>query len=287
MIELGGLTGGSPLPALIPPVAPVQISAVGYPNTTGFRAIQYRFVDSLTDPPGDADRFSTEKLVRLDPCFLCFTPRARHATARLEGNQPVFGSFNRIAKYSDPCLRAWSEILRRRPDARLALKSPALDSSAARELLLRRLAGAGAPIANIELLGRQEREGDHLAMYDRIDIALDTFLYNGTTTTCEALMQGVPVVALEGSTHAGRVGTSLLHAAGFPELVARSTEEYIAGAAALAVRVEELRLQRTDRSQRFLASALCDGPAYAARWQAHVRSLWQNWCARKRTPGSR
>ncbi|MBX3388168.1 MAG: tetratricopeptide repeat protein [Phycisphaeraceae bacterium] len=286
VIELGGLTGGSPLPALMPQVAPVQISAIGYPNTTGFRAVQFRFVDSLTDPPGASDTFSTEKLIRLDPCFLCFTPRARRPALRVDGKEPVFASFNRVAKYSEACVRTWSEILRRSAGARLILKSPALDSSAARGLLMRRFASAGAPPERIELIGLQQREEDHLAMYERIDIALDSFPYNGTTTTCEALMQGVPVVGLEGSTHAGRVGASLLHAAGFPELVARSPDEYVANAAALAPRVDELRAARTDRSQRFLSSTLCDGAAYTARWQDAVRLLWRTWCEQKRNQSS-
>lgn len=287
VIELGGLTGGSALPALVPQVAPVQITAIGYPNTTGFRTIQYRLVDSLTDPPGDADKFSTEQLVRLDPCFLCFTPRVERTPALARASERViFGSFNKINKYSDECLQAWAEILRRVPGSKLLLKCAALDAVSAREFLLQRLASAGAPIDRVELLGKQDAEADHLAMYDRIDIALDTFPYNGTTTTCEAMMMGVPVVALEGSTHAGRVGLSLLSAAGFPELVATSRDGYVQSAIDCAARVQTLRAVRSDRSKKMLASPLCDGPAYAARWEAAIRQMWRTWCERKQNQSS-
>lgn len=286
VVELGGLTGGSALAALVPQVAPVQVTAIGYPNTTGFGTIGYRLVDACTDPPGEADGFSTEKLVRLDPCFLCFTPRTARVSARVGAGGVVFGSFNKVAKYSDACVRTWAEILAATPGSRLLLKSPALDAPSAREFLLQRFGAVGAPIDRIDLVGRQEAEQDHLAMYDRIDIALDSFPYNGTTTTCEALQMGVPVVALEGTTHAGRVGLSLLGACGFPELVARSREQYVGIATDLASKADLLRAQRIDRSQKMLSSALCDGPAYAARWQDAIRSMWRTWCEQKRSRSS-
>ncbi|MBS0188941.1 MAG: tetratricopeptide repeat protein [Planctomycetes bacterium] len=288
VVELGGLSGGSALAALVPQVAPVQVTAIGYPSTTGFRTVQYRMVDSITDPPGDADKFSAEELVRLDPCFLCFTPRIvpepRRSPAGAGG--PVFGSFNKITKYSDACVRAWASVLQRVPGARLLLKSPPLDIASAREHLSARLAGAGAPPDRVELVGRQEGEGDHLSMYERIDIALDSFPYNGTTTTCEALVMGVPVVVLEGTTHAGRVGASLLSAAGFPELIAKTTGAYVEKALDLASGVEKLRQERAGRSRKMLSSVLCDGPAYATRWGESIRTLWRRWCERKRAQAS-
>lgn len=287
VIELGGLTGGSALPALVPQVAPVQVTAIGYPNTTGFRTIHYRIVDSLTDPPGESDSSSSEKLVRLDPCFLCFTPRAMRTPTRSGADNSVtFGSFNKITKYSDPCISTWAELLVRVPESKLLLKSPALEGESTRDHLLKRLARAGAPVERVRLIGKQEAESDHLAMYEQIDIALDTFPYNGTTTTCEALLMGVPVVTVAGSTHAGRVGLSLLSAAGFPELVARTQAEYIDKAAECAARVQTLRAERVARSKQMLASPLCDGSAYTARWQDAIRRMWRTWCEQKRLRSS-
>lgn len=143
-----------------------------------------------------------------------------------------------------------------------------------------RLARAG--VARVELVGGQASVDEHLQMYNRLDIALDSFPYNGTTTTCEALLMGVPVIALEGQSHAGRVGASLLHAAGVPEFLASSQDEYIEKAVGAAQRARESTQPRTALREKFLASALCDGPAYAARWQEAVRSMWRTWCERKR-----
>ncbi|MGH7244686.1 MAG: hypothetical protein ACREJD_14835 [Phycisphaerales bacterium] len=287
VIELGGLTGNSPVDALVPQVAPVQITAIGYPNTTGLRTIQYRIVDSLTDPPGVADAYATERLVRLDPCFLCFTPRVAVKAGRADDvEHVVFGSFNKIGKYSDACLRVWSLILQRVPQSRLLLKSPAIDAVAPRQALTDRLRAVGAPMDRVELVGKQIEESDHMAMYNRIDIAVDPFPYNGTTTTCEALMMGVPVIALEGATHASRVGLSLLTAAGFPELVARSAEQYVEIASRCAAQIQSLRSMREDRSQRMLTSTLCDGAAYAARWENAIRLMWKQWCERKMSQSS-
>lgn len=285
-VDLGGLTGGSSIAALVPQIAPVQLTAIGYPNTTGFRAIQYRFADARTDPPGDSDKYSAEQLVRLDPCFLCFTPRTIPSSIRAPSGPVKFGSFNRITKYSDDCLRAWARILNAVPGSELVLKSPALDSAVARSFLGARLASFGAPVERVRLVGKQPAERDHLAMYEQIDIALDSFPYNGTTTTCEALLMGVPVIGLVGSTHAGRVGLSLLSAAGWPEDAAPSIDLYVARAAEHAASIDAIRAERSARSKQFLASALCDGPAYAARWQDAIRSMWRTWCERKRNQSS-
>ena len=241
----------------------------------------------MTDPPGETDANSSEKLIRLDPCFLCFTPRTMRAPARAgAGDSVTFGSFNKITKYSDQCIKIWAELLVKVPDSKLLLKSPALEGESARDHLLKRLASAGAPLERVRLVGKQEAEVDHLAMYEQIDIALDTFPYNGTTTTCEAMLMGVPVVTVEGSTHAGRVGLSLLSAAGFPELVARTQAEYIDKAVYCAARVQALRDERVARSKQLLASALCDGQAYTVRWQDAIRSMWRTWCEQKRLRSS-
>ena len=285
LVELSGLTANSPLFSMSPRLAPVQVSAIGYPHTTGMTDSDYRIVDSRTDPPGIADRFAVERLARIDPCFLCYTPRQMPPVGpgkAAENGWVTFGSFNKITKYTDEAFALWSRILERSPGSRLLIKTAALDCEDVMEQMKRRLEAVGIARDRVDLAGVQDRPEDHLAMYNRIDIALDTFPYNGTTTTCEALLMGVPVIGLEGTTHAGRVGVSLLHAAGMSEYLASTPEEYVEKAVALAARSGELGTLRPQIRQRLLASALCDGPAYAARWQGAVRSMWQDWCARKR-----
>ena len=285
LIDLGGLSGNSTVSALVPQVAPVQATAIGYANTTGIRTIGCRIVDSLTDPPGESDAFATERLVRLDPCFLCFQPLESPAPARaVRSAAPVFGSFNSIVKYTDEAFALWARILNRVPGSSLLLKNGAFESQSVRDRFLARLARAGVSAGRIELAGSQASAADHLSMYNRVDVALDTFPYNGTTTTCESLLMGVPVVSLDGSTHAGRVGASLLHAAAVPDFLAHSPDEYIQRAVSLAPARTDA--SRADLRNRFLGSALCDGPAYAARWHGAISSMWREWCERKRNQSS-
>lgn len=278
LIEFSGLTANSPLFSMSPRLAPVQVSAIGYPHTTGMSVIDYRVVDSLTDPPGEADRYATEKLVRLDPCFLCYTPRNLPpvgASPTKANGHVTFGTFNKITKYTDEAFAIWSRILEKVPGSKLLIKTAALDGEDVREIMFARLERAGIARERVELAGLQDRAQDHLRMYDKVDIALDTFPYNGTTTTCEALAMGVPVVALEGVPHAARVGVSLLHAAGFAENLARTQDEYVARAVAIAGAPPE----RESVRERLLSSALCNGPEYAERWSRTIRSMWRTWCA--------
>lgn len=280
LVEFSGLTANSPLFSMSPRLAPVQVSAIGYPHTTGMSVIDYRIVDSFTDPAPDADRFATEKLVRLDPCFVCYTPRnlppVGPAPSKASGFI-TFGTFNKITKYTDEAFVLWSRILARVPDSRLLIKTAALDGADVRENMFLRLEKSGISRDRVELAGLQDKAQDHLRMYDRVDIALDTFPYNGTTTTCEALAMGVPVVAIEGVSHAGRVGMSLLHAAGFTEYLAKTDEEYVEKAVALASEIPD----RASVRARLLGSVLCDGKAYASRWGGAVRVMWREWCARR------
>jgi protein O-GlcNAc transferase len=284
VVEICGLTSNSPLFALAPRIAPVQVSAVGYPHTTGMSTIDARFVDSFTDPVGDADQFATEKLIRLDPCFLCYTPLHK----RRPGPSPVakngfitFGSFNKITKFSDAAFELWGRIMQRVPSARLLVKTAALDGVSAKKDVSARLARVGITPDRFELVGLQKESIDHLGMYDRVDIALDTFPYNGTTTTCESLYMGVPVVALEGKPHAARVCVSLLHAVGHTELLAKTGDEYVDIAVRLASDPAALAPLRERLHDDLLASPLCDAKSYAARWSGAVRDLWRDWCTRK------
>jgi predicted O-linked N-acetylglucosamine transferase (SPINDLY family) len=292
LVELAGHSAGNRLPALAGKPAPIIITALGYPNTTGMPAVDYRLVDSLTDPPG-AEAHATEALARLDPCFLCYAPPLAApeqvaAPPGTAGAGPItFGSFNAIQKVSPEVVRAWAAILRRVPDSRLILKAGAFDHEPTRQRYLADFAAAGAPPDRLDFLRPTQSQAEHLALYARINIALDTFPYNGTTTTCESLWMGVPVVTLAGSRHAGRVGVSLLSAVGLPDLIASTAGHYTDLAAALAAdppRLAELR--RTLRA-RMKASPLCDAPAYAAHLDALYRDLWRRWCARRSCSGGR
>ena len=146
----------------------------------------------------------------------------------------TFGSFNNPAKVSAATFDAWATLLSRLPQARLLLKGKPFADAATRALFLARLGERGVAAERVELVAWLPDAAAHLALYHRVDIALDPFPYNGTTTTCEALWMGVPVVTLRGDRHAGRVGASLLTQIGLTDLIANSVEEYVEIAAALA-----------------------------------------------------
>src|SRR6185436_1557077 len=173
--------------------------------------------------------YSTERLLRLDPCFLCYRPlkEAPPVGPGPSGEAITFGSFNVLQKFTDSLLALWKRVLEAAPGSRLLLKTQGFNQAPVREQMAARLVRAGVPVQRFELLPWIPSGPDHLAAYRRVDIALDTHPYNGTTTTCEALYMGVPVVALAGRHHASRVGASLLHAVGLPGLVADSPDEYV------------------------------------------------------------
>ncbi len=276
---------------------PAILSWLGYPGTTGMKHVDARLVDALTDPPAadgrpGADAWCTESLERLDGCFVCYG--LPHQAGDVQpcpslsapGHAVTFGSFNNLMKLSDACVGAWASVLRAVPDSRLLLKAVALGDPAVAEFTRSRFAAHGVDPSRLDLLTWTPSYAAHLDLYRRVDIALDSLPYAGTTTTCEALVMGVPVVTLAPADqpHAHRVGASLLTAAGHPEWIAGDqpafVERCVALAADQACRVE---LRQSLRRQ-VLLSPLCDAPAFADRWLAAITRVLN---ARDGTAGGR
>jgi len=274
LLELNGHTADNRLPALARKPAPTIVTAIGYPDTTGLPAVDARVVDAITDPPG-SERWCTERLLRIDPCFLCYTPLAdAPVPAMPAADAPfTFGSFNNAAKIGPSTAALWARVLQAVPDSRLLLKSTGLADPAAQALLQRRFTDAGLPLDRVEMVGNTREQLAHLALYNRVHVALDTVPYNGTTTTCEALWMGVPVVTTRGDRHSARVSASLLHAAGFPEWVASDADHFVRIATHLASDRAALAALRGGMRDRLRASTLLDAPAYAARLHAALRAL--------------
>jgi predicted O-linked N-acetylglucosamine transferase (SPINDLY family)/GT2 family glycosyltransferase len=283
LVDLSGYTSGNRMALFARRVAPVQVAWLGYPNTSGLPVIDYRLTDTVADPPGQTDRLHSERLVRIDPAFLCYRPPADAGPvlplpARKAGHI-TFGSFNNNAKLSPGTLGLWARLLREEPQARLVLKCIQFRDEATRARARNSLAAAGVPAERVELLAPLPGTSAHLAQYGRIDIALDPLTYNGTATTCEALWMGVPVVSLRGNRHAARVGASILTAIGLERLIAGSEDEYVAIARELARDCDALAAVRTGLRERMRASPLCDGIAFARRVEAAYREMWHDWCA--------
>jgi predicted O-linked N-acetylglucosamine transferase (SPINDLY family) len=287
LIELSGHAADHRLLVLARKPAPVQVSYIGYPNTSGVRAIDYRIVDNLTDPPGEADRFCVESLVRLPGCFLCYQPDDDAGEVALlpalERGYITFGSFNNFAKVTPQLLDLWARVLAATPKSRLVLKAKGLADSHTCRRVLDLFKDRGIGPDRIELLSAEPTFAGHLGRYSQIDIALDSFPYNGTTTTCEAMWMGVPVITLAGQAHASRVGKSLLSAVGLADLVASSEQQYIDIATKLASDIPRLRSLRDGMRDRLRQSTLMDASAFTRKLELAYRTMWTTWCAAQKT----
>lgn len=291
LIDLNGHTGLNRLAVFARKPAPVQVTWLGYPNTTGLTSIDYRLTDAQADPPGHADELHTERLYRLPRSFLCYAPppdappAARGASSSFaSGGESgsggiTFGSFNIRSKIGPRVIAAWSRLLEAVPEARLLLKVRGIDTRHGAAELRAAFASHGIDSQRVEVVGRAEALGDHLRRYAQLDVALDTWPYAGTTTTCDALWMGVPVVTLAGTAHAGRVGASLLHALELDQLIARDVDEYVRIAAQLARDHDTRHALRASLRQRMAASPLTDAEGYTRAFEAGLREIWQRWCA--------
>jgi len=282
LVDLAGHTGANRLPAFTMRAAPVQVSYLGYPNTTGLRQMDYRITDAAADPPGTTEPYHSEELVRLQGGFLCYTPDTDMAEISplpcAQTDTVTFASFNNITKVNKHVLDTWSRLLEETPGSRLIIKYRFLAEERTRTRFRELFTKNGIDTDRIELLSEQLPRKQHLAVYNRVDIALDPFPYNGTTTSCEALWMGVPVVTLAGTMHAGRVGVSLLTRVGLQDLIANDTAEYIRIAAALAADRERLARLRTELRPQMAASPLCDPARFVRDIETAYRRMWTHWC---------
>lgn len=263
LVDLGGHTADNRMGVFARKPCAVQVSWLGYANTTGLSRIDWRFTDSVADPEGQ-ERFHTERLWRLEGGFLRFAAfdPPRPPMPKRPGAGLRFGSFNMIDKISAPCWRAWVEILRAAPDTTLLLKAFALKEPATMEAWRARVNAAGLE-GRVRLLPFVEDEAAHLALYDEVDLALDTAPYAGTTTSCEALWMGVPLLTLAGPRHASRVGAALLARLPKAGVVAQNWDAYRDAAIGFARRPETLAVLADGLAARMRASALTDGASLA------------------------
>jgi len=284
LVDLGGHTSGNRLPVAARRAAPVQIEYLGYPETTGVPALGYRLTDARADPPGAADAYSTERLIRLPHGFHCYRPHAKAPppapAPHLAKGYVTFASFNVLPKVNDRTVAAWSEILKAVPGARFYIKCKQLRDPAVRDRIRSDFARHGVDPVRLDMEAFVPSVFDHLSQYGLVDLALDTFPYNGTTTTCEALWMGVPVLTLAGTNHRSRVGLSLMTTVGLADtFVARDVDDYIARAVAWGRNPGPLAEMRARLRPAMAASPLRDEVGFTRTLEGVYRELWRAWCA--------
>ena len=279
LVDLAGHTPQNRLLVFARKPAPVQATWIGYPNTTGLTTMDYRITDAFADPVGDSDQFHTEKLIRLPECFSCFeAPRESPqvgALPALATGHITFGSFNNPLKFTPAVIEQWSHILKRVPNSRLVLKYQGLDSAFMSALLREKFGAQGIATQRLDIFGKDVSQLDHMNRYNQIDIGLDPFPYNGTTTTCDALWMGVPVITLAGRSHVGRVGVSQLTNIGLPELIGHNEDDYVDIAVALANALPRLAALRSGLRERLRASPLMDAPRFTRNLEAAYREMFK------------
>jgi protein O-GlcNAc transferase len=280
LIDLAGHTTGNRLPAFAHKPAPVQVTWLGYPATTGLGAIDWRLVTAETDPPG-AETWHTEGLWRLPRTLWCYRPDPEappvdaRTPARRNGHIR-FLSANNVAKLSDATIATWARILGAVPDARLILTG--IPEGAARRLLHERFRVRGVAPARVEIRGKLPKE-DFRALLADTDIALDPYPYNGTTTSCDALWSGLSLVTLAGRASAARSGVALLHMIGLDSLVAEDEDAYVDLATSLARDFDRIESLRAGLRERIAGSALCDEAGLVRDLETTYRAMWHGWCA--------
>ncbi|XP_022767024.1 probable UDP-N-acetylglucosamine--peptide N-acetylglucosaminyltransferase SPINDLY isoform X3 [Durio zibethinus] len=281
LVELTGHTANNKLGTMACRPAPVQVTWIGYPNTTGLPTIDYRITDSLADPPGTKQKH-VEELVRLPECFLCYTPSPEAGpvspTPALSNGFITFGSFNNLAKITPKVLQVWARILCAVPNSRLVVKCKPFCCDSVRLKFLTTLEQLGLESLRVDLLPLILLNHGHMQAYSLMDISLDTFPYAGTTTTCESLYMGVPCVTMAGSVHAHNVGVSLLSKVGLGHLIAKNEDEYVQLALQLASDVTALHNLRMSLRDLMSKSPVCDGQNFISGLEAKYRTMWHSYC---------
>jgi len=284
LVDLAGHTNRNLLSVLALKPAPIQVTYLGYPDTTGMGQVDYRLTDAVAESP-DSQKFHTEQLVYLPDGFLCYAPPAPAPAVLpapvLKNGYVTFGSFNNSRKINPHVIELWARVLKAVPQSRLLLKFHEGGDENVKNHYLSQFAQCSISRQRVQICGRKPHF-EHLRLYSQVDIALDTYPYNGTTTTCEALWMGVPVISLVGPRHFSRVGLSILTHLGLEFFTAETADQYVAKAAALAAKPDALARIRGSMRTRMTADTLCDKNNFARTVEQAYRHMWRQWCGNRK-----
>lgn len=276
LIDLAGHSSGNRLEVFSYRPAPVQVTYLGYPSTTGHPEIDYLLTDAWADPQG-TEKYFVEKLVRLPDSFCCYQPPSDSPALSplpcTNHGHITFASLNNQIKLNDEVLSLWGDILDALPGSKLVLQAREFTDDSNRSRFQNRLVHNGVDVTKVRLLSSMTFR-EHLAVYQDVDIALDTFPWCGHTTSCHALWMGVPIVTLSGDRHATRMASSILHNIGLPDLIANTHDEYAGIALRLSRDRPRLATLRATMRERMLSSPLCNGAAFTRNLEDAYRMMW-------------
>lgn len=279
LVDLAGHTRGNRLLVFAYKAVPVQITYLGYPCTTGLSAIDYRFTDKIADPEGASDKYHSETLIRLPNGFLCYEGNKKiavNSNLPMKKNRMItFGSFNNLFKITPDVVNLWSKILHAIPEANLLLKSGGIEDNL--DVYVDLFKNENIDASRIKIFSRIEKTYDHLRLYDKIDIGLDPFPYNGTTTTFEALWMGVPVITLLGKSHVSRVGASILHKINLSNFVAQNKKDYLNLAIMMSKKIKYLESIRKNLRTRMINSHLTNEISFARDIEDSYQKVWSKY----------
>ena len=281
LVDLAGHTAGNRLLVFARKPAPIQVTYLGYSDTTGMSAMDYRLTDPHADPLGTADRLHREKLWRLPATFACFRPAVDSPPVAplpaVTRGYVTFASLHALAKINEPLLERWAEILQQVPASRLMFVAAGLAEANTRQRLGNYFSTHGISPDRLEFRGRQSFQ-EYLALHHEVDVMLDSHPFSGHTIACHGLWMGVPVITLAGDRHSARMVASVLTNLGLPEGIAQTPEGYLPAALAMVGDLGRLAdLRRTLRS-RMADSPLLDSRRFAAEVEKAFRAMWKAWC---------
>jgi protein O-GlcNAc transferase len=281
LVDLAGHTAGNRILVFARKPAPIQVSWIGYLATTGLSTMDYKISDNYADPSGKTEQFYTEKLLRLPGSFLCYLPDKESPDVNplpaLSKGHTTFGSFNNFAKMNAEVFSLWAKILNELPDSDLILKAKSFHDVNTCQYAINMFGERGIAAERITLQP-SDPAPKYLQSYNLVDIGLDTFPFNGATTTCEAMWMGVPVITLAGTSYHSRSGVSALSNVGLTRLIANSPDEYISIAVNLSKDLRKLQSLREHLRGMMKDSPLCNAKGFTADLEKCYRSIWEEWC---------
>lgn len=268
--------------------APIQMTTLGMPTTTGLSAIDWRITDAFMDPPGLTEHLHSEKLLRIVSgwCYKTSDEAKDLLVAELpalKNGHITFASFNAFGKINPKVIKLWGKLLKSIPDAELVLATGGkADDKVLNDRIKKTCRSCGVPLKRVRLMPRKPMK-EYFQEHDKVDIVLDAFPYTGATVTAHALWMGVPVITLSGPSPIHRSATSMMSTIGHPEFVAQTQDEYLEIAQRWAADIPALAALRAGLRAQVQASPLMDGATVTRDLEKKLRQVWRDWCKTQKT----